>query len=257
MSARAACVASNRKEQTGASLIRNSGSGGTRSVDAEGEQAVAHNVRRSLGRALYRQRSRWVHLTRYQRLSRIMMLGLGPMLLMGLPLMMSASNGDQIDPCPADGNATVESVPAMLDDAGAIEKIDLTDPTAIGVIILGDRTNPIGPVDLRLQMGSLMRGLHQMAVCFPKIKTIRADLMASGEHRRDEYGNAIPGSEVAVVSLRVTADDLRAFKQNFEWESFPVYAADRYVRAINFSLTDVWHRELEKEEASGDFVSSL
>jgi hypothetical protein len=151
----------------------------------------------------------------------------------------------------------VESLPALLDDSGAVQKIDLTEQAVIGVVIFADRLNPTGPVDLRLQMGSLMRGLHQVAVCFPKVKTIRVDLMARGERLHDEYGNQLAGSEVPVVSLRVTADDLRAFKQNFEWESYPVYAANRYARAINLSLTDTWHRELEMEEASGEFVSSL
>jgi hypothetical protein len=257
MSACAACGGSNREERKGRCGVRDSGSGGARGVVAEGDQAETNPGGGSLGRALRRQRSRWVRLTGYQRLRRVAVFGLAPMLLMGLPFVMGASTGDQIGLCPADGTATVESVPAMLDDSGAVEKIDLTDQTTIGVVIFADRTNPTGPVDLRLQMGSLMRGLHQMALCFPQIKTIRADLMASGERRHDEYGNAIVGSEVAVVSLRVTADDLRAFKQNFEWESYPVYAANRYARAINLSLTDVWHRELEKEQESGDFVSSL
>ena len=103
----------------------------------------------------------------------------------------------------------------------------------------------------------LMRGLHQVAVCFPAVKTIRADLLAPGESRHDEYGNAVAGPEASIVSLSITADDLRAFKQNFEWESYPVYAANRYVRSVSLNFTDVWHRELEKEEEIGDFVNSL
>jgi hypothetical protein len=258
MSACAVCGGSNREERKGRCGVRDSGSEGARGVDAEGDQAEANQAGGSLGRALRRQRSRWVRLTGSQRLRRVLVYGLAPMLLLlGLPLVMGASTDDQLSLCPADGAATVESVPTMLDDSGAVQKIDLTDQAAIGLIIFADKTNPSGPVDLRLQMGSLMRGLHQVAVCFPQIKTIRADLMAPGERRHDEYGNAIAGSEVAVVSLRVTADDLRAFRQNFEWESYPVYAANRYARAINVSLTDVWHRELEMEEESGDFVSSL
>ena len=112
-------------------------------------------------------------------------------------------------------------------------------------------------MDLREQMGGLMRGLHQVAVCFPAVKTIRADLLAPGESRHDEYGNAVAGSEAAIVSLSITADDLRAFKQSFEWDSYPVYAANRYVRVVSVNFTDVWHRELEKEEEIGDFVNSL
>jgi hypothetical protein len=106
-------------------------------------------------------------------------------------------------------------------------------------------------------MGRLMRGLHQTAQCFPKVEYIRADLLAPGAIRRDEYGNAIAGFEVPIVSLAIRTDDLRAFKQDFEWESYPIYAADRYARAINFNLSETWRRELEKEEEIGDFVNSL
>ena len=81
--------------------------------------------------------------------------------------------------------------------------------------------------------------------------------MAPSESRHDEYGNAIDGAEVIVVSLRVTADDLRSFKPNFEWDSYPIFAANRYARSINVNLSEVWHRELEKEEAIGDFVNTL
>ena len=63
--------------------------------------------------------------------------------------------------------------------------------------------------------------------------------------------------EVPIVALTIRTVDLRAFKQDFEWDSYPVYAANRYASAINLNLSDVWHRELEKEEESGDFVSSL
>ncbi len=179
------------------------------------------------------------------------------MMLVGIPLLMGASSEDQINLCPADGEPTTESVPPLLDASGAVEKLDLTDQSAIAVTIYTDQVNHGGQIDLREQMGQLMRGLHQVAVCFPAVKTIRADLMAPSETRRDEYGNPIAGSEAEVVSLGITADDLRSFKQNFEWESYPVYAANRYVRTVNMNLTDVWHRELEREEEIGDFVNSL
>jgi hypothetical protein len=254
MPACAACGGANREGWKG---VRDSGSGGVRGVAAEGDQDEANHTGRSLGRALRRQRSRWVGLTGIQRFRRVILFGFTPIVLMALPLIMGASTDEQLSLCPAEGAATVESVPAMLDDSGAVEKLDLTDQSNIVVTIFADKANPNGPVDLRHQMGALMRGLHQMVVCYPMIKTIRADLVAPSENRHDEYGNAIAGSKVEVVSLRITADDLRAFKQNFEWESYPVYAANRYVRAVNLNLTDMWHRELEMEEEGGDFVSSL
>jgi hypothetical protein len=110
---------------------------------------------------------------------------------------------------------------------------------------------------MRRQMGRLMRGLHQVAQCFPMVKVIRTDLLAPGDERRDEHGNALAGFEVPIVSLSIRTVDLRAFKQDFEWESYSVYAANRYARAINLNLSDAWHRELAKEEQLGDFVNSL
>lgn len=145
----------------------------------------------------------------------------------------------------------------MLDDCGTVEKLDLTDRLSIAVTIYADDENHGGQVDLRRQMGRLMRGLHQVAQCFPAVKIIRADLLAPAEDRHDQHGNALAGPEIPIVSLAIRTDDLRAFKQDFEWESYSVYAANRYAHAINLNLSDVWHRELEKEEEIGDFVDAL
>jgi hypothetical protein len=237
--------------------VRDSVSDGANGNVAESGRREVRSSRRSLGRALRRQRSRWFKLTGTQRIGWTLFAGFAPLLLVGIPLMIEASNQDQVSPCPADGTPTMESVPAMLDDSGAVEKLDLTDSAAIAVTIYSGDVNHGGQVDLREQIGQLMRGLHQVAVCFPAVKTIRADLMAPAERRHDEYGNAVPGSEVAVVSLGVTADDLRSFKPNFDWDAYPVYAASRYVRAVNADYGDVWHRELEREEEIGDFSNSL
>jgi len=198
-----------------------------------------------------------MRLTRPQRMRRILLYGMGPLMLMVIPWMLVAPTDDQYGPCPADGAPTAESVPAILDDSGSVEKLDLTDRSSIEVTIYSGQENDGGQVDLRRQMGRLMRGLHQVAECFPRVKTIRAKLMAPGETRHDEYGNDVPGSEEQIVSLAVAAGDLRAFSKDFEWESYSVYAANRYARAINLNLNDVWHRELEREEEIGDFVNSL
>jgi hypothetical protein len=234
-------------------------------VSADEQGAVAESDRRgiplppwSLGRALRRQRSRWLRFTGPQRIRRVLLLGLAPALVLAfVPWMLTASSEDQIGPCPEESAPTAESVPAMLDGCGTVEKLDLTDQLSIAVTIYADDENHGGQVDLRRQMGRLMRGLHQVAQCFPTVKTIHADLLAPAEDRQDQYGNAVAGPEIPIVSLAVKTDDLRSFKQDFEWESYSVYAANRYARTINLNLSDVWHRELQKEEEIGDFVDTL
>jgi hypothetical protein len=236
----------------------------TDSVAASGQGAAAESARReqglpsrSFGRALRKQRSRWLHLTGSQRMRRALFYGLAPAMLATLTFMLGASRDDQVGACPDDAAPTAESVPAMLADSGTVEKLDLTDESSIAVTIYAGDQNQGGEVDMRRQIGRLMRGLHQVAQCFPRVKILRANLLALGEDRHDEHGNKLAGFEVPIVALTIRTVDLRAFKQDFEWDSYPVYAANRYASAINLNLSDVWHRELEKEEESGDFVSSL
>jgi hypothetical protein len=102
MSACAACGGSNREGRKGRCGVRDSGSGGARGAVAEGDQAEANDAGGSLGRALRRQRSRWVRLTGLQRIRRALVFGLAPMLLLGLPLVMGASTDDQNSLCPAE-----------------------------------------------------------------------------------------------------------------------------------------------------------
>lgn len=228
-------------------------SGGEQGVAAESDGLVS----KAIGRALRKQRSRWVQLTDAQRVRRMLLLGTVAVTLALAPLMMGASNENQYEPCPEDGSPTAESIPAMLTDCGSVAKLDLTDQSLIAVTIYAGDENKGGQGDLRRQVGRLMRGLHEVSQCYPQVKVIRADLLAPGEMHRDEYGNAVAAFEVPIVSLGIRTDDLRAFKQDFEWESYPIYAANRYARVINFSLGEVWRRELEKEEETGDFVKLL
>ncbi len=179
------------------------------------------------------------------------------LMLAALPMMLGASSNQQVGGCTDSAAPTAASVPAMLLDSGTVKKLDLTDPLRIGVTIYAGDENRGGEADMRRQMGRLMRGLHQVAQCFPMVKVIRADLLAPGADRKDEHGNTLVSFEMPIVSLTIKTADFLAFKQGFEWESYPVYVANRYVRAINLNLSDVWHRELEREEESGDFVSSL
>ena len=67
------------------------------------------------------------------------------------------------------------------------------------------------------QVGRLMRGLHQVAQCFPMVRVIRVDLLALGEDQHDEHGNTLAGFEMSIVSLTITTTDLLAFKPDFEW----------------------------------------
>ena len=224
---------------------------------AERPRRSVPSSRRSLRRTLRKHRSRWLKLSETQRMSWMLLIGFAPILIVGVPMMLEASGQDQLTPCPADGLPTTESVPAMLDVGGTVERLDLTDQSAIAVTIFATDVNHGGQADLRAEMSQFMRGLHQVATCFPAVKTISADLMAPAESLHDEYGNPIPGPEIGIVSLGITADDLRSFKPNFDWDAYPVYAADRYVRRVSADSADVWHRELEREEEIGDFANSL
>ena len=260
----AACGCSSGKRHDHRRSVSESVSAGEQGAAAESDRGETDLPTRLIGRALRRQRSRWLRLTGSQRMRRVLLFSAAPLMLAFLPFVLGASSEDQSGPCPYDGAPTTESVAPtaesvapLLEDCGTVEKLDLTDQLSIAVTIYAGDENHGGLVDLRRQMGRLMRGLHQVAQCFPAVKVIRADLLAPSENRHDEYGRALAGSEVPIVSLAVRTDDLLAFKQDFEWESFPVYAANRYKRAINLDLNDVWHRELEKEEEIGDFVDSL
>jgi hypothetical protein len=253
----AACGCSPGKRPEHSRSVTDSASAGGHGAAAEGDRGQSGPPPRSFGRALRGQRSRWLRLTGSQRMRRVLFYGVAPVMLAVLPLMLGASSDDPVGVCTDGAAPTAESVPAMLSDSGTVEKLDLTDKGSIAVTIYAADENHGGQVDMRRQMGRLMRGLHQVAQCFPVVKVLHADLLAPGEGRRDEHGNALAGFEVPIVSLTISTADLLAFKQDFEWESYPVYAANRYARAINLNLSDVWHRELEREEEVGDFVNSL
>jgi hypothetical protein len=253
----AACGCSSGKRPEHRRSVTDSVSAGEQGAAAESARREPGLPPRLLGRALRKQRSRWLHLTGTQRMRRVLCYGVAPVMLAVLPFILGPSSDDQVRACPDGAAPTAESVPAMLADSGAVEKFDLTDRLSIAVTIYAGDENHGGQGDMRRQMGWLMRGLHQVEQCFPLVKFIRADLLAPGEDRHDEHGNALAGFEVPIVSLTIRTADLRAFKQDFEWESYPVYAANQYARVINLNLSDAWHRELEREEEIGDFVNSL
>jgi hypothetical protein len=253
----AACGCSSGKRPEHRRSITDSVSIGGQGAVAECDRGQARPPQRSFGRALREQRSRWWRLTGFQRMRRVLLFGVAPVMLAVLPLMLGAASDDQAGVCTDGATPTTDSVPTMLSDSGTVEKLDLTDKWSIAVTIYAEDQNHGDQVDIRRQMGRLMRGLHQVAQCFPMVKVIRADLLAPGEDRQDEHGNTLAGFEVPIVSLTIKTADFLAFKQEFEWESYPVYAANRYVRAINFNFSDAWHRELQSEEETGNFVNSL
>ncbi len=227
-------------------------------VVAESSRCELHSRSRSFGRALHRQRSRWLHLSGFQRLRRVLLFGLTPVMFTVLSTWMVSPDGnDQTGVCPYESAPTAESIVPMMDDSGAVKMLDLTERSLIAVTILSSAANNGGAVDLRRQMGDLMRDLHQVAQCYPSVSVIRANLFSVGITGHDEHGKLFAGAEAPVVSLLIRTSDLRAFGQGFDWESYPVYAANRYALAIDFRLGDTWHRELEREEHSGDFVKTL
>src|ERR1700728_409374 len=135
MAACARCSCSVHEAPKGGRCVRDPVSDGVHGVAPEDDRRGPQPLKRSLGRALRRQRSRWVSLTGYQRLRRGLVFWLAPVVLVGLPLIMGASSEDPAGPCPIDGVPTSESVPAMLESSGTVEKLDLTDQATIAVTI--------------------------------------------------------------------------------------------------------------------------
>ena len=254
----AACGCSSGKEPDRRRSFLDFFSVGGQGVVAESSRCELHSRSRSLGRALHRQRSRWLHLSGVQRLRRVVLFGFAPVMFTMLSTWMVLPDAnDQTGVCPYESAPTAESIVPMLDDTGTVKMLDLTERSSIAVTILSSAANNGGAMDLRQQVGDLMRDLHQVAQCYPSVSVIRANLFAADVTGHDEHGNLVAGGGVPVVSLLIRASDLRAFKQGFDWESYPIYAANRYALAIDFRFGDTWHRELEREEQSGDFVKTL
>jgi hypothetical protein len=196
----AACGCSSGKRHDHRRSVSDSVSAGEQGAAAESDRGETDLPTRLIGRALRRQRSRWLRLTGSQRMRRVLLFSAAPLMLAFLPFVLGASSEDQSGPCPYDGAPTTEtvaptaeSVAPLLEDCGTVEKLDLTDQLSIAVTIYAGDENHGGQVDLRRQMGRLMRGLHQVAQCFPAVKVIRADLLAPSENRHDEYGRALAG----------------------------------------------------------------
>jgi hypothetical protein len=254
----AACGCSSGKEPDRRRDLPDFPSVGGQGVAAESSRREFHSPSRSLGRALHRQRSRWLHLSGFQRLRRVMLFGVTPVMFTVLSTwMVLPAPDDQAGVCPSESAPTAESVVPMLDDSGTIKMLDLTERSSIAVTIVSNAANNGGAVDLRRQMSNAMRELHQVAQCYPSVSVIRANLFAPGVTGHDEHGNLVAGSGAPIVSLLIRTSDLRAFGQGFDWNSYPVYAANRYVMAIDFKLGDTWHRELQREEQVGNFVNTL
>jgi hypothetical protein len=231
---------------------------GERGVVAECDRRGARLPSRSLGRALRGQRSRWWMPRPPRAVRRLFFFGFAPMLLFAFSswaLIPPADGTSNL--CPASSDPTVESIPPLLENCGVVRKLDLTNRNAISLTVYAPGENDGGRVPLRRQVSSLMRSLHQVALCFPAVKIIQVNLLAPGPARRDDHGHELAGAEIPLVSLLIATADLRGFSTDFDWSSFSIYAANRYLTSINYTFGDAWHRELQHELNEGDFVSTL
>src|ERR1019366_799229 len=96
----AACGCSSGKRPDQRRSVTDSVSAGERGAAAESDRRESGLAPGSIGRALRRQRSRWLHLTDSQRMRRVLFFGMAPVILAVLPWMMGASSEDQFGPCP-------------------------------------------------------------------------------------------------------------------------------------------------------------
>ncbi len=182
------------------------------------------------------------------------------LLLSILPLVFCSC--ESTPPCPPDGKVTADNIKAILSGSlGRDETVESLTvmPTTTGSLsfkILADTfSNPLvsDRAGLDLSVSPLMKASHEIAACFRGLKTIQALLVAPGGTKKNEYGSDLPSSEVPVVSLYIDCDNLRKFAQDFDWNLYGLYAANRYTVLVNSSVRDAWNQEVEEERSLGHF----
>ena len=106
----AACGCSPGKRFDHHRSVPDSVSAGEQGAAAESDRGETDLPTRLIGRALRRQRSRWLRLTGSQRMRRVLLYGAAPLMLAFLPFVLGASSEDQSGQCAYDGGPTAESV---------------------------------------------------------------------------------------------------------------------------------------------------
>jgi hypothetical protein len=116
----------------------------------------------------------------------------------------------------------------------------------------------VGPTELRSHLSKPLRDLYVLASKFPQVKEIDVTLQSPAAPKKDEYGHDLPAGLAETAFLRIDAGDFRKFPNDFAWDSYPVYVANRYIPSItsvNWSLRDIWKSELSDEIRLGGFQS--
>src|ERR1700687_3585855 len=90
-----ACGCSSGQKRDYRRSVTDSVSAAEQGAAAESDRRENGLVSKSIGRALRRQRSRWLRLTGAQRLRRMLFWGMAPVMLAVIPLMMGASSETQ------------------------------------------------------------------------------------------------------------------------------------------------------------------
>jgi len=114
----------------------------------------------------------------------------------------------------------------------------------------------VGPANLRVHLAGSLQELYTLAQKYPEIEDIYVDLNSPSSAGNDEYGHELPAGVARMAFLKINADDLRKFPEDFKWSLYPVYVANRYVQSetdINWSIRDVWQSELSEETRLGSF----
>ncbi|WP_428104648.1 hypothetical protein [Candidatus Binatus sp.] len=164
--------------------------------------------------------------------------------------------------CPG-GAPTVESVRAVLEAPQYLDKTQVKDfnVTANSVALtinVGDLLSTsgfLGEGTVDSMMRTVMPPLRRVAVCFPSIQTIKADIATPAAVHRDQYGHELPKSDALVLWLRIDCSDLRKFA-SLDLALYSVYVANRYVVGSNPQIREVWNQELQREIEAGGFQSS-
>jgi hypothetical protein len=104
--------------------------------------------------------------------------------------------------------------------------------------------------ELRAKLVSPLGTFYRIANAFPEIKKMFVDFESAAAEQRNEVGQVVnQGAMAELAQLNIDCEDLRRFPKNVDWDSYALYAANRYVAFINFHQKEAWQKEAWQKEA--------
>lgn len=169
------------------------------------------------------------------------------------PEAAAASIADQIKSSLSNsGSGFFSSQPHIQRDRIADFSFDADNDLSLTVNV-GDWWS-INAAGVRTHLSEPLATFRRVVDEFPRIERIRVSFVSTAAEERDQYGNVINSGSVApFIELDIDCDDLRKFPKDFGWDSYPVYAAHRYLTMASPQIRDPWDTELLDEMNRGGF----